>query len=494
MKAEGREKGIYMENREGFKSRLGFLLVSAGCAIGLGNIWKFPYITGLYGGGAFVLLYFVSLILLGIPVLSMELAIGRGSGRAIIGGYKALEKPGTKWHLHGYVCILGNYLLMMFYVPVTGHLVNYFVNYLTGAMSGISTGAEATAFFENLMGDNFSMILYSLLVILIGFGVCMIGLQKGVERITKFMMMGLFALILILVFRSFTLSGVSEGLKFYLVPNVEAFREYGFGTIMNAAMCQAFFTLAIGIGSMEIFGSYMSKKKSILTETVTITILDTLIAIFAGFIIFPACFTYGVDSQGGSALIFEALPTVFGNMKGGRIWGALFFLFMSFAALSTVFTVFENLVASLMESFGWSRKKATLVNLGIMPVAVLPYIFSMNIWSEVSIFGFNPGGLEDFLVNNLFLPAGGLLFTLFCCFKAGWGFDAFKAEMNTGAGTKFPGWIRYYLIFVLPVLIIIVFLQGLSGVARWIFGIISGAAVLLLYIQTIIAMIKGKNK
>ena len=448
--------------RESFRSRLGFLLVSAGCAIGIGNVWRFPYIAGKNGGGYFVLFYLLCLLVMGVPVLTMELAVGRASRRSAVLSYKTLEKPGQKWHIHGWFCLLGCYLLMMYYTTVSGWMVSYFGKFLTGAFhSGMSTDEVASAFGAMLSSPG-EMALWAEVVVVAGFLVCSFGLQKGLERVTKVMMLCLLALILVLAVHSLTLSGAAEGMKFYLVPSMDSIRENGFGSLVTDAMNQAFFTLSLGIASMEIFGSYMSDEHTLPGEAVRICALDTFVALMAGTIIFPACFTFGVAPEEGPALIFQTLPPVFINMAGGRFWGALFFLFMIFASLSTVLAVFENILAICMDTFGISRRKAVLIN-GILIAALsLPCVFGYNIWSDFRpILGKDVLDSEDFLVSNLLLPIGSLVYLLFCVTKWGWGFDKYLAEANKGSGLRFARWLKPYFQWVLPILIVIILLQGL---------------------------------
>jgi len=448
--------------RESFRSRLGFLLVSAGCAIGIGNVWRFPYIAGKNGGGYFVLFYLLCLLVMGVPVLTMELAVGRASRRSAVLSYKTLEKPGQKWHIHGWFCLLGCYLLMMYYTTVSGWMVSYFGKFLTGAFhSGMSTDEVASAFGAMLSSPG-EMALWTEVVVVAGFLVCSFGLQKGLERVTKVMMLCLLALILVLAVHSLTLSGAAEGMKFYLVPSMDSIRENGFGSLVTDAMNQAFFTLSLGIAAMEIFGSYMSDAHTLPGEAVRICALDTFVALMAGTIIFPACFTFGVAPEEGPALIFQTLPPVFINMAGGRFWGALFFLFMIFASFSTVLAVFENILAICMDTFGISRRKAVLIN-GILIAALsLPCVFGYNIWSDFRpILGKDVLDSEDFLVSNLLLPIGSLVYLLFCVTKWGWGFDKYLAEANKGSGLRFARWLKPYFQWVLPILIVIILLQGL---------------------------------
>ncbi len=448
--------------RESFRSRLGFLLVSAGCAIGIGNVWRFPYIAGKNGGGYFVLFYLLCLLVMGVPVLTMELAVGRASRRSAVLSYKTLEKPGQKWHIHGWFCLLGCYLLMMYYTTVSGWMVSYFGKFLTGAFhSGMSTDEVASAFGAMLSSPG-EMALWAEVVVVAGFLVCSFGLQKGLERVTKVMMLCLLVLILVLAVHSLTLSGAAEGMKFYLVPSMDSIRENGFGSLVTDAMNQAFFTLSLGIAAMEIFGSYMSDEHTLPGEAVRICALDTFVALMAGTIIFPACFTFGVMPDNGPSLIFQTLPPVFINMAGGRFWGALFFLFMIFASFSTVLAVFENILAICMDTFGISRRKAVLIN-GILIAALsLPCVFGYNIWSDFRpILGKDVLDSEDFLVSNLLLPIGSLVYLLFCVTKWGWGFDRYLAEANKGSGLRFARWLKPYFQWVLPILIVIILLQGL---------------------------------
>lgn len=448
--------------RESFRSRLGFLLVSAGCAIGIGNVWRFPYIAGKNGGGYFVLFYLLCLLVMGVPVLTMELAVGRASRRSAVLSYKTLEKPGQKWHIHGWFCLLGCYLLMMYYTTVSGWMVSYFGKFLTGAFhSGMSTDEVASAFGAMLSSPG-EMALWAEVVVVAGFLVCSFGLQKGLERVTKVMMLCLLALILVLAGHSLTLSGAAEGMKFYLVPSMDSIRENGFGSLVTDAMNQAFFTLSLGIAAMEIFGSYMSDEHTLPGEAVRICALDTFVALMAGTIIFPACFTFGVTPDNGPSLIVQTLPPVFINMAGGRFWGALFFLFMIFASFSTVLAVFENILAICMDTFGISRRKAVLINGILIAVLSLPCVFGYNIWSDFRpILGKDVLDSEDFLVSNLLLPIGSLVYLLFCVTKWGWGFDKYLAEANKGSGLRFARWLKPYFQWVLPILIVIILLQGL---------------------------------
>ena len=447
--------------RENFGSRLGFLLVSAGCAIGLGNVWKFPYVTGANGGGVFVLFYLLFLAIMGVPVLTMELSVGRASRKSVVEAYKVLEPRGSKWHLHGWVAIAGNYILMMFYTTVSGWMMGFFLKYLTGQFSGLQAG-EVDTVYASMISSPAQMLCLMGVVVAGGFLVCSMGLQNGVERISKFMMLGLLGLIVVLAVNSCLLPGAAEGVKFYLLPDFARAAEAGFGSIITAAMNQAFFTLSIGMAGMQIFGSYMSKDHSLTGEAVRICVLDTFVAVMSGMIIFPACFSFGVEPDAGPPLIFMTLPKVFAGMSGGNFWGALFFLFMTFACFTTVIGVFENLLASCIDNFGWSRKKATLVNFVIVLLGSIPCALGDSILKGVTLIG-SRGILdsEDFIVSNLLLPGGALVFTLFCTWKYGWGFEKYLAETNTGTGMKMPRWLLPYFKYVLPVLILVIIVQGL---------------------------------
>ncbi len=448
--------------RENFRSRLGFILISAGCAIGVGNVWKFPYITGQNGGGIFVLFYLLFLIGVGVPVLTMEFAVGRASKKSVICCYQELEKPGSKWHLHGYVAMLGNYGLMMFYTTVTGWMLSYFVQCLMGKFEGLD-GAGVEAAFSNMLADPVGMMFWMTVIVIAGFLICSMGLQNGVEKITKVMMIGLLGLIIVLAINSILLDGGMEGLKFYLVPDWKKVEEVGLMNVIIAAMNQSFFTLSLGIGAMEIFGSYLKRDRSLLGESIQIAALDTFVAITSGLIIFPACFAFGVDPKSGPELIFITLPNIFNSMAGGRLWGALFFLFMTFAAFSTIIAVFENIIACCMDKWGMSRKKAVLINGVIILIISIPCVLGYNLWS-----GFQPRGagstimdLEDFIVSNLLLPGGSLIFLLFCVTKWGWGFDHYLEETNTGKGLKMPRFLQGYVTFAVPVVIFIILIMGL---------------------------------
>lgn len=448
--------------RESFKSRLGFLLVSAGCAIGIGNVWRFPYVVGENGGGIFVLFYLLFLVAMGLPVLTMELAVGRGSRKSAVLAYKELEKPKSKWHIHGWFAILGCYVLMMYYTTVSGWMVSYFYKFVTGEFQA-GMDADATgSVFSDLLADPKQMGFWMILTVIVGFIVCSRGLQNGLERISKIMMTALLVLIVVLAVHSITLSGAGEGLRFYLIPNLSTVEKVGIGNVISAAMNQAFFTLSLGVAAMEIFGSYMSKDHALAGEGVRICALDTFVAVMSGLIIFPACFSYGVEVTSGPKLIFVTLPNVFVNMAGGRIWGSLFFLFMTFASFSTVIAVFENIMSFAMDMFGWSRNKTAIINCIIILIASLPCVLGYNVWSNLHLIGGRDVlDSEDFLVSNLLLPLGSLIYLLFCVTKWGWGFDNYIEEVNTGSGLKMSRKLKPYFQFVLPVLILIILIQGL---------------------------------
>ena len=459
------EKGVMImstnDNRESFGSRLGFILVSAGCAIGIGNVWKFPYVTGVNGGGVFVLFYLLFLIILGIPVLTMELAVGRASRRSAVVGFKALEKPGHKWHIHGWFAIAGCYILMMFYTSVSGWMLDYFVKFLTGAFDNIPVG-DVGAVFGSMLENPLEAGVYMAITVIAGFIVCSFGLRGGLERITKFMMLGLLGLIIILAVHSLTLSGALEGLSFYLLPDFPRALQSGLGNVVSAAMNQAFFTLSLGIGAMHIFGSYMSRERTLTTEAAIITALDTFVAVVSGLIIFPACFSYNVQPDQGPSLLFVTLPRVFINMPGGRIWGTLFFLFLTFASFSTIIAVFENIITASIDNFGWERKKSSLINGIIVLLTSIPCVLGYNIWSSVRFLGrFDILDFEDFLVESILLPVGTLIYVLFCCTRLGWGFDNYLEEVNTGKGLRLSKRLRPYLSYVLPVIIFIIIVQSL---------------------------------
>ena len=447
--------------RDQFQSRLGFLLVSAGCAIGIGNVWKFPFVTGQNGGGIFVLFYLLFLIIMGIPVLTMELAIGRASSQSAVKGYKTLEKPGSKFHIHGWFCAIGCYLLMMYYTTVSGWMLGYFFKFLTGTFtSGMSKDA-VSGVFSAMLANPAEMTLWMAITVIAGFLIVAQGLQNGLERISRVMMVSLLCLIVVLAIHSLTLKGGMAGLQFYLLPSLTRAKEAGLGNVINAAMNQSFFTLSLGIGAMEIFGSYMSKDRTLASEAGWICVLDTFVAIVSGLIIFPACSAFGVQADAGPSLIFITLPNVFVNMAFGRLWGALFFLFMSFASFSTVIAVFENLNATLTDNFGITRKKSSFINLIVVLLASLPCVLGFNVWSGFSIAGKGVLDIEDFLVSNLFLPLGSLVMVLFCSYRFGWGFDNYQKEANTGKGVRIPSFLKYYFRFGLPILVLVILIKGL---------------------------------
>lgn len=452
-----------MEERDSFKSRLGFILVSAGCAIGIGNVWKFPYITGEYGGAVFVLFYLAFLILLGIPVVTMELAVGRSSRKSVLRGFETLEPKGTYWHLHGWVCLIGSYILMVYYTTISGWMVDYFWKFLRGSFVEASPGRVADIFGQ-MVSSPMELMFFMGLTVLVGFAVCAGGVQGSLEKVTKFMMLGLLGLIILLAVNSVMIPGGEKGIAFYLLPDWGRAVEAGLGNVAAAAMNQAFFTLSVGQGSMEIFASYMDKKNSLGGEAVRITALDTFVALLAGLIIFPACFAYGVEPDQGPSLIFVTLPNIFINMPMGQIWGGLFFVFMTFASFSTVTAVFEALIGNCMDNFGWGRKKAVYILLPLVFFGSIPCVLGFNMWSDVQILG-SKGILdtEDFIVSNLVLPIGSLIFALFCVSKYGWGFDHYLKEVNTGNGMKIPRWLKPYFQIVLPLLITVIAARSLIG-------------------------------
>ncbi len=448
--------------REKLGSRMGFIFLSAGCAIGIGNVWRFPYIAGLYGGGVFVLFYLFFLIAMGVPVMTMEFAVGRASRRSIIKSFTELERPGQKWHLNGYLGMAGNYLLMMFYTTVAGWMLYYFYQMLTGKFTGQDKN-QVAEMFGSMLGSPQILAVTMVIIVTAGILICSLGLQKGVERITKVMMSLLLLIIVILAVHSMTLEGGMEGLKFYLLPDFERMKEVGISETITAAMNQAFFTLSLGIGAMAIFGSYIDKKRTLLGESVNIAILDTFVAFVSGLIIFPSCFAFDISPDMGPQLIFVTLPNVFNSMAGGRIWGTLFFIFMTLAAFSTILAVFENIISCGMDLFHWSRKKSCMVNLAALIVLSLPCVFGYNLWSAIQPLGEGSTilDLEDFLVSNLILPIGSLCYLLFCVTRYGWGFDRYMKEANTGEGLKMPGWLRIYVTYILPVLIVFLIIQGI---------------------------------
>ncbi len=444
--------------RERLGSRLGFILLSAGCAIGVGNVWKFPWMAGQYGGGAFVLIYLLFLVILGLPVMVVEFSLGRASQASPVKLYQKLEKPGQKWHLHGYGALVANFLLMMFYTSVTGWILYYFVKFLSGDMTGIPNGAS-TAQFGEMLSSPAVTVGFMAVVVVLGFLILSFGLQKGVERVTKYIMIALLALMVVLAINSFTLDGAKDGLSFYLKPDLSKID----GNVIVGAMNQAFFTLSLGIGSMAIFGSYIGKERSLVGESVNILVLDTFVAVVAGLIIFPACFTFDVEPGAGPSLLFVSMAKVFNNMAGGRWWGSLFFLFMLFAAFSTIIAVFENILACVRELKNWSRVKACVICGVAILVLSVPCALGFNLWSKFVPFasGSSVLDLEDFLVSNCLLPLGAVCYVLFCVSKKGWGFDNFIAEANAGKGMKLARWMRPYMTYILPAIILFVFVIGI---------------------------------
>ena len=444
-----------MEKRETFASRLGFILISAGCAIGIGNVWRFPYITGQYGGAAFVLIYLCFLVILGIPIMVMEFSVGRASQKSAARSFHVLEPKGTKWHLASYVAIAGNYLLMMFYTTVGGWMLAYIVKMASGTFTNL-TPDEVGGVFNNMLANPGEMTFWMIVTVVVSFGVCSMGLRNGVERINKAMMSLLFVILIALCIRSVTLEGAGEGLKFYLVPDFGKMAENGIGEAVYAAMGQSFFTLSLGIGAMAIFGSYISKERRLTGECINICVLDTTVALLSGLVIFPACFAFGVDPGEGPGLVFVTLPNVFNQMPGGRLWGSLFFVFMSFAALSTVIAVFENIISFAIDLWGWSRKKAILVNLVVILVLSMPCVLGFNVLSSIQPLGAGTTiqDLEDFIISNNLLPIGSVLYLLFCTSRYGWGWKNFIAEADAGKGIHFPKWARFYVTYILPIIVI----------------------------------------
>lgn len=450
-----------MEKREKFSSRLGFILISAGCAVGLGNVWRFPYITGKYGGAAFVLIYLVFLVILGLPIMVMEFSVGRASQKSAARSFHVLEPKGSKWHFMAILAIAGNYLLMMFYTTVGGWMLAYVIKMIRGEFTGL-TPDEVGGVFNGMLGQPGSMTFWMIVTVIIGFLVCSLGLQKGVERVTKFMMASLFVILIILCIRSVTLPGAAEGVRFYLIPDFHKITEYGLFEVVFATMGQAFFTLSLGIGAMAIFGSYIAKEHTLTGESIRICTLDTIVALLAGLIIFPACFAFQVNPGEGPGLVFVTLPNIFNQMAGGRIFGTLFFIFMSFAALSTIIAVFENILSFSIDLFGWTRKKAVAVNFVAILLLSLPCVFGFNIWSAIAPLGAGSTiqDLEDFIVSNNLLPLGSLGYLLFCTSRYGWGWKSFIKEADSGKGVKFPQWSRIYVSFILPAIVLFIFIMG----------------------------------
>lgn len=448
--------------RESFNSRIGFILVSAGCAIGIGNVWRFPYVAGENGGGFFVLFYLLFLLIMGLPVLTMELAVGRRTRKSAVSAYRVLKPENKLWQLHGWAALAGNIILMLYYTTVSGWMMTYFFKFLQGEFYAGQSVEEVGGVFNSLLASPLEMAFWTVLTIVLGFFVCSFGLQKGLERVTKVMMGALLVLIVVLAVHSLTLERAAEGMKFFLMPNWDIVEHAGFGNMVTAAMNQAFFTLSLGIASMEIFGSYMSKAHGLAGESVRICALDTFVAIMAGMIIFPACFAFGLRPDAGPSLIFITLPNVFVNMSGGQLWGSLFFLFMTFASLSTVLAVFENIIALFIDTFGWSRKKAVIFNGILILVGSMPCVLGFNEWSHVTLLG-DRGILdsEDFIVSNLLLPGGSLIYLLFCVSRYGWGFNNYLQEANIGSGMKISRRWKPYLQYVLPVMLFFILARGL---------------------------------
>lgn len=449
--------------REKFGSRLGFILVSAGCAVGLGNVWKFPYMCGQYGGAAFILIYLLFLLIIGYPIMVCEFSVGRASRASCATSFKKLEKKGSRWHQFGYFGMIGNYILMMFYTMVAGWMVYYFIKSLLGEFTSSPLTTEQIAGkFTDMLGSPAILTISMIIVVILSFGICSLGVQKGVEKITKVMMLCLLALIVILAVHSVTLPGASAGVKFYLVPDFDAIKKAGIGNVVFAAMSQAFFTLSIGMGSMAIFGSYIDKSRSLSGEAISIAVLDTFVAIMAGLIIIPACFSFGINPDSGPSLIFITLPNIFNQMAAGRVWGTLFFLFLSFAALSTVIAVFENIISFAIDLWKWSRKKAVIINIIAVILLSMPCILGFNVLSGITPLGAgtNIMDLEDFLVSSNILPLGSLVYVMFCTTRNGWGWNNFIAEANEGKGISFPKKIRWYMMYIIPIIVVVIYLKG----------------------------------
>lgn len=451
-----------MKERERLGSRLGFILISAGCAIGIGNVWKFPYMAGQGGGGAFVLFYLLFLLILGLPIMTMEFAVGRASQKSPVKAYYALEKPGQKWHIHGYITLIGCYLLMMFYTTVAGWMLHYFYLTATGKFTGLDSDAVASQ-FNTMLSQPQVMGFWMVIIVIAGILICSIGLQNGLEKVTKVMMISLLFIMVLLAINSFFMDGAKEGLSFYLIPDFERMKEIGIIKTITGAMNQAFFTLSLGIGAMSIFGSYIEKERSLLGESLNIALLDTFVAITSGLIIFPACFTFHVDQTSGPGLIFITLPNIFNHIPMGKLWGSLFFIFMSFAAFSTILAVFENIISCGMELTGWSRKKSSFINAIAIILLSVPCVLGYNLWSSdiFAVFGGAVLDFEDFLVSNLFLPLGSLVYLLFCTSRYGWGWKNFTTEANTGKGLKIQNWMRGYISYILPLIVLFIFFFGL---------------------------------
>lgn len=449
-------------SRERLGSRLGFILLSAGCAIGIGNVWKFPYMVGQYGGGIFVLIYLFFLVVMGVPVMTMEFAMGRASRKSPTKLYQELEKDGQKWHYHGYAAVVGNYLLMMFYTAVSGWILRYFVEMALGSFEGLSPDG-IKYFYTTMLDEPVQMTIYTAVTVIAGFAICSLGVKNGLERITKVMMTVLIIIMIVLAVNSIFLDGGAEGIRFYLMPDAEKIKEIGLINVITGAMSQAFFTLSTGIGSMAIFGSYIGKERSLLGESLNIAMLDTFVAVSSGLIIFPACFAYNVQPDSGPSLIFITLPNIFNNIPLGRLWGTLFFIFLTFASFSTVMAVFENIISCTAELFNWSRRKSCIINCAAILVLSMPCILGFSVLKKIQPLGegTNIMDLEDFIVSNILLPLGSLVIVLFCTLKKGWGWENFIAEANEGKGMKMQNWMRGYMTFVLPVIMIVIFVFGI---------------------------------
>lgn len=485
------------KKREKFASRLGFILVSAGCAVGLGNVWKFPYICGINGGAIFIVIYLICLVGLGLPILICEFSIGRGSGASIGTALRKLEPEGTRWHIFRWFGFGGNYLLMMFYTMVAGWMLYYVYVMASGKIMGASV-EKIGGHFQEMLENPGVMTFWTLLVVALCIGICALGLRKGVEKITKVMMIALMILMVVMAVNSLLLKGSSKGLAFYLIPDWSRVQERGLGNVIFDAMTHAFFTLSVGIGAMEIFGSYLEKERKLTGEAVNVLVLDTVIALMAGIIIIPSCIAFGISPDKGPSLLFITLPNVFNQMIGGRLWGTLFFIFMSFAALSTVIAVFENIISISMDIFDWERKKALGVNLVGIAILSMPAVLGYNLWSGVQLLGQGSTlmDVEDFLVSYNILPLGSLMFVLFCVKKNGWGFDSFLKETNTGVGRSFPGVLKNYMLYVLPAIILVVYFKGYYDMFKdrepLIFGIWMVVAVL--FAGFIFFLASGKKK
>ena len=460
-----------MKERETFGSRLGFLLISAGCAIGLGNVWRFPYIVGQYGGAAFVLIYLFFLLVMGLPIMVMEFAVGRASRKSVICSFQELEPKGSKWHIYGWFGMIGNYMLMMFYTTVAGWLIVYFIRMARGDFSGLDSAGVAGQ-FASLTADVKTQTIFMAIVVLLGMAVCVRGLKDGVEKVNKIMMLCLLCILVVLAVRSVTLPGAKEGLEFYLKPNFDnliydAEGNFRLGEAIYAAMGQAFFTLSLGIGAIAIFGSYIGKERKLTGEAINVTVLDTFVAFVAGLIIFPAAFAFDIQPDSGPNLIFITLPNVFNSMPGGRLWGSLFFIFMSFAAMSTVTAVFENIISCFMDKWEMSRKKAVVINLALILILSMPCLLGFNVLSGVSILGSDIMGFEDFILSNNLLPLGSLIYLLFCVSKRGWGYENFLKEANEGKGLNFPHKLHFYFKWILPIIVFIIFFVGYNQKFNW---------------------------